>query len=46
MDMTLENKFLKSWQVFFSNAELPLVFYHTDARIYENEYQRTVGIAG
>lgn len=30
MDMTLKNKFLESWRVFFNNAELPLAFYYTD----------------
>jgi Uncharacterised ArCR, COG2043 len=30
MDMMAKNTFLKSWQVFFNNAELPLAFYYKD----------------
>ncbi len=30
MDMTLKERFLKSWNTYFSSAELPLVFYYTE----------------
>ncbi len=38
--MTLKNKFLKSWQVFFGNPELPLAFYYSDERYRAERVQK------
>jgi uncharacterized protein (DUF169 family) len=31
MDMALKNRFVESWNKHFSNAELPIIFYYTNA---------------
>ena len=30
MDMSIKEKFLKLWKIYFNNAELPITFYYTD----------------